>query len=174
MMKPPGFEDPRRPDHVCKLKKTIYGLKQAPRAWFDKFSNFLLEFGFQCNFQDPSLFIYHQGTNVIYLLLYVDDMILTGNNEILLKVLLENLSSVFRMKNMGSIHYFLGIQVHQCEDGVFLNQSKYAQDLLVNVGMRDCSPMPTPLPMKLDIFLVMMNYSLSHHTSEILPVNCST
>ena len=125
-------------------------MKQAPRAWFDKFSNFLLEFGFQCSFPDPSLFIYHQGTDVLYLLLYVDDMILTGNNETLLKTLIEKLSTVFRMKDMGSIHYFLGIQVHQCDNGQFLNQSKYAQDLLITAGMRDCAPMPTPLPMKLD------------------------
>ncbi|XP_033142750.1 uncharacterized mitochondrial protein AtMg00810-like [Brassica rapa] len=150
MMHPPGFEDPTRPDHVCKLKKAIYGLKQAPRAWFDKFSTFLLEFVFQCSFPDPSMFIYHKDTYVIYLLLYVDDMILTGNNEILLTVLLEKLNSVFRMKDIGSIHYFLGIQVHQCNDGLFLNQSKYAQDLLVTAGMRDCSPIPTPLQMKPD------------------------
>ena len=150
MVQPPGFEDQTRPDYVWKLKKAIYGLKQAPRAWFDKFSNFLLEFGFQCSFPDPSLFIYHQGTGVLYLLLYVDDMILTGNNEALLRTLIEKLSSVFRMKDMGSIHYFLGIQVHQCDNGLFLNQSKYAQDLLIIAGMKDCAPMPTPLPMKLD------------------------
>lgn len=149
MVQPPGFEDKTRHDYVCKLKKAIYGLKQAPRAWFDKFSTFLLEFGFQCSFPDPSLFIYHQGTNVIYLLLYVDDMILTGNNEELLKTLLEKLNTVFRMKDMGPVHYFLGIQVHQLEDGLFLNQAKYAQDLLITAGMQDCSPMPTPLPMKL-------------------------
>lgn len=81
MVQPPDFEDPARPDYLWKLKKAIYGLKQAPRAWFDKFSMFLLKFGFQCSFPDPSLFIYHHGSDIIYLLLYVDDMILTGNNE---------------------------------------------------------------------------------------------
>lgn len=153
MTQPPGFIDASRPDHVWKLKKAIYGLKQAPRAWFDKFSTFLLEFGFECSFPDPSLFVYHKGNDVIYLLLYVDDMILTGNNDSLLQRLIEELSVVFRMKDMGTVHYFLGIQVHQCENGLFLNQSKYAQDLLTNAGMRDCPPMPTPLPLMLDNLL---------------------
>lgn len=150
MVQPPGYVDPSRPDHVWRLKKAIYGLRQAPRAWFDKFSNFLLEFGFQCSFPDPSLFIYHQGTDLIYLLLYVDDMILTGNNEALIERLLQQLSGEFRMKDMGDIHYFLGIQVHHTKDGLFMNQSKYVHDLLVIAGMQDSAPMPTPLPMKLD------------------------
>lgn len=88
LSQPPGFVDSEKPDYVWKLKKAIYGLKQAPRAWFDKFSSFLLEFGFTCTFPDPSLFIYHRGSDVIYLLLYVDDMILTGNNNQLLDKLL--------------------------------------------------------------------------------------
>jgi len=85
MTQPPGFEDPSRPDYVCKLKKAIYGLKQAPRAWFDKFSSYLLKYGFICSFSDPSLFVYLKGRDVMFLLLYVDDMILTGNNDVLLQ-----------------------------------------------------------------------------------------
>ena len=64
MKQPPGFEDPSKPDYVYKIKKAIYGLKQAPRAWFDKFSLFLLDFGFACSFPDPSLFVYHKGSDV--------------------------------------------------------------------------------------------------------------
>lgn len=150
MKQPPGFEDPETPDYVCKLKKAIYGLKQAPRAWFDKFSMFLLDFGFACSFSDPSLFIYHRGSDVIYLLLYVDDMIVTGNNEALIKSLLTSLNTKFRMKNMGEAHYFLGIQIHRSPERLFMNQEKYAQDLLITAGMADCSPMSTPLPLKLD------------------------
>lgn len=96
------------------------------------------------------MFIYHQGSDVIYLLLYVDAMILTGNSSNLLDQLLESLNKVFRMKDMGHVHYFLGVQVHQTADGLFLNQEKYAQDLLITAGMADCSLMPTPLPLKLD------------------------
>lgn len=151
MNQPPGYEDLSKPGYVCKLKKAIYGLKHAPRAWFDKFSDFLLEFGFECSFPDPSLFIYHHGTNVIYLLIYVDDMILTGNNNTLLDKLMVSLNTVFKMKDMSVVHYFLGIQVHQNNDGLFMNQSKYAVDLLITAGMADCAPMPTPLPLKLDL-----------------------
>ena len=94
---------------MCLLHKAIYGLKQAPRAWFDKFNTFLLKFGFICSVKDPSLFIYHHGTTIIFLLLYIDDMVLNGNDPDVLKKLLSSLSSEFRMKDMGPLSYFLGI-----------------------------------------------------------------
>lgn len=150
MVQPPGFEDPDKPHYLCKLKKAIYGLKQAPRAWYDKFSSYLLEFGFFCSHSDPSLFCYLHGNCVMFLLLYVDDMLLTGNNNDLLQQLITSLNSVFRMKDMGPLHYFLGIQAHFHAGGLFLNQEKYTLDLLVNVGMSDCAHMPTPLPLQLD------------------------
>ena len=150
MTQPPGYEDSSRPGYICKLKKAIHGLKQTTRSWFDKFSDFLLEFGFECSFPDPSLFIYHQGTYVIYIFLYVDEMILTRNNNTLLGKLMVSLNTVNKMRDMGSVHYFLGIQVHQDTKGLFLNQSKYAVALLVTAGMADCAPMPTPLLLKLD------------------------
>lgn len=80
MRQPAGFVAKDHPDHVCLLRKAIYGLKQALRAWFDKFSTFLLEFGFTCSFSDPSMFICIKDENIIILLLYVDDMLVTGNN----------------------------------------------------------------------------------------------
>ena len=110
MKQPPGFEDPEKKDYVCKHKKAIYGLRQAPRAWFDKFSNFLLDFGFACSFPDPSLFIYHRGSDVIYLLLYVDDMIVTGNNTDLLEGLLKQLNIIFRM----ILDLFITFLVYKC------------------------------------------------------------
>lgn len=150
MRQPPGFEDKAHPDYVCLLHKAIYGLKQAPRAWFDKFSSFLLAFGFQCNVKDASLFVYQKGKDVIFLLLYVDDMVLTGNNNALIQKLLQELNKQFRMKDMGPLSYFLGIQAHFTATGLFLNQEKYASDLLEAAGMLDCAPMPTPLPLQLD------------------------
>ena len=150
MRQPPGFKSSEFPDHVCLLHKAIYGLKQAPRAWFDKFSSFLLDFGFICSVKDPSLFIYRHNKVIIYLLLYVDDMILTGNDPIMVERLLASLSKEFRMKDMGSLSYFLGIQVKHTSTGLFLNQERYATDLLENAGMLDCAPMPTPLPLQLD------------------------
>lgn len=81
MRQPAGFVDRNKPDHVCLLHKSLYGLKQSPRAWFDKFSSYLLQFGFVCSIKDPSLFIYSKGKDVIMLLLYVDDMLITGNSS---------------------------------------------------------------------------------------------
>lgn len=78
---PAGFIDETKPDHVCLLHKSLYGLKQSPQAWFDKFSTFLLEFGFKCSIKDPSLFVFLKGKDVIMLLLYVDDMLITGNRS---------------------------------------------------------------------------------------------
>lgn len=150
MEQPAGFIDKAHPDHVWKLHKALYGLKQSPRAWFDKFSTFLLEFGFTCSKKDPSLFIYRRDKNVIMLLLYVDDIAITGNSTALLNQLIAEMSKQFRMKDMGPLHYFLGIQAQFLAEGLFLSQQKYAEDLLAVAGMSDCAPMPTPLPLQLN------------------------
>ncbi|KAG7589577.1 GAG-pre-integrase domain [Arabidopsis suecica] len=150
MTQPAGFVDPAKPDHVCHLHKSLYGLKQAPRAWFDKFSTYLLEFGFTCSMSDPSLFVYTKGKDIIMLLLYVDDMAITGNNSDTLATLLLELNKRFRMKDMGKLNYFLGIQAQFHSGGLFLSQQKYAEDLLAVAGMLDCAPMPTPLPLQLN------------------------
>lgn len=99
---------------------------------------------------DPSLFVYLHGEDVIYLLLYVNDMLLTGNNDKLIEKLLVHLNTTFRMKDMGSVHYFLGIQVKTTSYGLFLCQEKHTIDLLASAVMTDCTPMPTPLLSQLD------------------------
>lgn len=119
MRQSPGFEHKNHLDHVCLLHKAIYGLKQSPRAWFDKFSSYLVEFGFICNIHDPSLFVYQKEKDVIFLLLYVDDMVITGNNKILLQQLLKSLNKQFRMKDLGTLSYFLGIQQLFLEKRIF-------------------------------------------------------
>lgn len=81
MLQPPDFVDPQRPDYLCKLKKAIYSLKQAPRVWCDKLNTFLLDFGLTCSLPDPSIFVYINGKDMMYLLVYVDDMILIGSND---------------------------------------------------------------------------------------------
>ena len=150
MRQPAGFVDESRPDHVCHLHKSLYGLKQSPRAWFDKFNTYLMEFGFTCSIPDPSLFVYAKGKDVILLLLYVDVMLITGNNSETLASLLAELNKQFKMKDLGQMHYFLGIQARFHIDGLFLSQQKYAEDLLVDASMSDCAPMPTPLPLQLN------------------------
>lgn len=148
MQQPAGFVDKAHPDHVCLLHKAIYGLKQAPRAWFDKFSNFLLEFGFVCSKLDPSLFVYSHKQDVIMLLLYVDDMVITGNKSAAMDKFMSEINTSFRMKDLWQMHYFLGIQAHFHQEGLFLCQQKYAEDLLAVAAMSDCSPVTTPLPLQ--------------------------
>ncbi|KAI5354358.1 hypothetical protein L3X38_007253 [Prunus dulcis] len=111
MKQPQGFADPRYPDFVCKLKKSLYGLKQAPRAWNAKFTGYLPAIGFQPSQSDPSLFVRHSNYEVVILLLYVDDIILTGSNEKMVQLVVDELSSVFEMKDLGKLKFFLGLQV---------------------------------------------------------------
>lgn len=130
MVQPPGFEDHTIPHHVCSLKKALYGLKQALRAWFDKFSHFLIEYGFVCSKADPSLFVYHHNGDTLVLLLYVDDILLTGSSPELFKSLIAELSTRFAMKDLGTLHYFLGLQAQSHPNGLFLGQTQYVEDIL--------------------------------------------
>ena len=140
MVQPPGYVDPAHPNHVCKLLKSLYGLKQAPRAWFERFSTELLHLGFQASLSDSSLFIFRQGSLVVYLLVYVDDIVLTGNNPQFLSSLIAQLSSAFELKDLGSLNYFLGLQITRSSKGLFLSQTKYAQDLLIKANMHSSKP----------------------------------
>ncbi|RVX04761.1 Retrovirus-related Pol polyprotein from transposon RE1 [Vitis vinifera] len=110
MEQPPGYTDPQFPQHVCRLKCALYGLKQAPRAWFHRFSSFLLKLGFHSSQADSSLFVYHSSLGTVYLLLYVDDMIITGSTPSLVHTFITRLSNEFSMKDLGDLHYFLGVE----------------------------------------------------------------
>ncbi|OIW19116.1 hypothetical protein TanjilG_08916 [Lupinus angustifolius] len=151
MEQPPGLVDPRFPNHVCKLKKALYGLKQAPRAWFDRFSSFLLKNGFVCSMADPSLFTFHSEFGTLILLLYVDDILLTGSTMTLLSKFIQILQSEFAMKDLGPLHHFLGIEISPTPDGLNLSQSHYALTILERANMVDCKPISTPLEAKTKI-----------------------
>jgi hypothetical protein len=142
---PPGFVDSAAPDHVCLLQKSLYGLKQAPRAWHQRFSSFVQRSDFTVSTSDPSLFIYKEGTDIAYLLLYVDDIILTASSTALLRRLTQLLHSEFAMTDLGDLHHFLGISVTRSADGLFLSQRQYAVDLLQRAGMAECHPTATPV-----------------------------
>lgn len=111
MEQPPGMTGPQYPSYVCKLQRALYGLKQAPRAWFDRFSSFLINYGFFCSLADPSLFIFHSDLGSLILLLYVDDMLLTRSTLALVTSFIQLLSRDFSMKDLGPIHHFLGIEI---------------------------------------------------------------
>lgn len=144
MLQPPGFEDSTFPSHVCRLNKALYGLKQAPRAWYSTFSAFLLQHGFINSRCDSSLFVYKHASVLTILLVYVDDIVLTGNSTHHIDQLTNQMHSVFSMKELGSLSYFLGISVQPFAQGLFLSQSKYAQDILLKAGLLDCKPSPSP------------------------------
>jgi histone deacetylase 1/2 len=145
MCQPPGFEDPSFPHHICKLDKALYGLKQAPRAWFARLSSKLIALGFMPSKADTSLFLYHKSDITIFLLIYVDEIIVTSSSDHAIAVLLKDLNVDFAIKDLGSLHYFLGIQVKKVPDGLILTQEKYASDLLQKVVMLSCKGAPTPL-----------------------------
>ena len=106
---------------VCRLNKSLYGLKQAPRAWYSRFATFLLTLGFTEAKSETSLFIYRRGDETAYLLLYVDDIVLTNSSQQLLQRIISSLQQEFAMKNFGQLHHFLGVTVEPRPSGLFLH-----------------------------------------------------
>ena len=145
MEQPPGYADPSHPTHVCRLKKALYGLKQAPRAWFHRFSHFLLTVGFTSSQADSNLFVYSSAFDTIYLLLYVDDIIITGSNISLIDSFIRKLHHEFSMKDLGALNYFLGLEFTHSATRIFLSQLKYTRDLLLRVDLLDSKPVATPM-----------------------------
>jgi len=121
MAQPPGFQHPSYPTAVCKLHKALYGLKQAPRAWFSRLSARLLELKFQSSKVDSSLFTYKANGIIIFVLIYVDDIIITSSNTTTISQLISALHSSFALKDLGPLHYFLGVEATWHEDGLHLS-----------------------------------------------------
>jgi histone deacetylase 1/2 len=145
MSQPPGFESCNK-GLVCKLHKALYGLKQAPRAWFEKLSTMLKTLGFKSSRCDPSLFIFSTPAATVYILVYVDDIIITGSSPPLIDRLISKLNTAFSLKDLGQLDYFLGIEVKHLPNGcLFLSQSKYVRDLLSRVKMDDSKGISTPM-----------------------------
>eukprot|EP00253_Pinus_taeda_P002066 PITA_02066 len=129
---------------VCWLKISLYGLKQAPRAWYAKMDSFLLETGFSRCHYGNNVYTKKVGKSLIILVLYVDDIILTGSDPNLINHVKFSLKKKFEMTDLGHLHYFLGLQVLQSNEGISLSQSKYACDLLCHFHMEDYKPTPSP------------------------------
>jgi hypothetical protein len=145
MSQPPGFVHQTYPNHVCKLHKSLYGLKQAPRAWYTALHSFVVEYGFLKSHCDPSLFIYKQGDVVAYFLVYVDDLLLTGNTIAFLHKVKSALANKFSLKDMGSPSHFLGVELLPTPTGIFLSQQHYIRDILAKGNMLDAKPVCTPM-----------------------------
>ncbi|GJW38418.1 ribonuclease H-like domain-containing protein [Tanacetum coccineum] len=145
MHQPPGFTDSAHSDYVCLLQKSLYGLKQAPRAWFQRFSSYVIRAGFYHSKTDSSLFIFHKGPDTAYLLLYVDDIILTAFSTSLLQRIISLLHAEFAMTDLGPLNYFLGIFAIRTTSGIFLSQTKYATEILEQAYMLNYNPCRTPI-----------------------------
>uniref|UniRef100_A0A2N9H7X1 Reverse transcriptase Ty1/copia-type domain-containing protein n=1 Tax=Fagus sylvatica TaxID=28930 RepID=A0A2N9H7X1_FAGSY len=154
MMQPPGFKDLSKPTHVCRLRKAIYGLKQAPRAWYTALKNAILQLRFHNSKADSSLFIYSQGSIISYFLVYVDDLVITGNNSTFVASIIKQLGAKFSLKDMGLLHFFLGIEVVPTQAGLFLSQHKYVRDLLSKTNMSAAKDVSTPLSTSQSLKLV--------------------
>lgn len=131
---------------VCKLNKSLYGLKQAPRQWNAKLTNALVEHGFEQSKLDYSLYVKQKGSVFVALLVYVDDIVITGNDEEEINNFKKFLSSKFMIKDLGELKYFLGIEVLKNDYGVCMTQRKYCLELLYEYGLLAAKPADTPLP----------------------------
>ncbi|KAI3692233.1 hypothetical protein L6452_32044 [Arctium lappa] len=142
---PPRFENPSYPDRVYKLKKALYGLHQAPRAWYDTLSSYLLENGFERGVIDKTLFIKRKKKDILLVQIYVDDIIFGSTRDNMCKEFEELMHQRFKMSSMGELTFFLGLQVQQKSDGIFICQSKYVHDSLTKFGFSDSKPASTPM-----------------------------
>jgi Reverse transcriptase (RNA-dependent DNA polymerase) len=142
---PQGFVDNNNPTHVCLLYKSLYRLKQSLRAWFAKLSATLIEVGFKASSFDPSLFMAHHQGETLLILVYVDDIIVTGSNLIQVEQCINQLSRNFSIRNLGDLHFFFGIEVSKTPDGLLLTQTKYLTDLLQRVNMSTCKSVSSPM-----------------------------
>ncbi|GJY00868.1 retrovirus-related pol polyprotein from transposon TNT 1-94 [Tanacetum coccineum] len=145
---PDGFVNPDHPEKVYRLRKAIYGLKQALRAWYDELSNFLISKGFTKGTIDPTLFTIRYGENILLVQIYVDDIIFGSTNPKFSKQFEKLMHSRFEMSLMGKMKFFLGLQIHQSLRGIFINQAKYALEILKKHGMEKCDTVGTPMATK--------------------------
>jgi hypothetical protein len=142
---PPGFEDSEYPNHVYKLSKALYGLKQAPRAWYECLRDFLIANGFKVGKVNPTLFTKTIANDLFICQIYVDDIIFGSTNKSTCEEFSRIMVQKFEMSMMGDLKYFLGFQVKQLQEGTFISQTKYIQDILTKFGMKDVKPIKTPM-----------------------------
>nr|ABW74566.1 integrase [Boechera divaricarpa] len=143
---PEGFIVEGREGFVYRLYKALYGLKQAPRAWYNKIDSYFAETGFERSKSEPTLYIKKQGAgDILVVCLYVDDMIYMGSSASLVSEFKASMMEKFEMTDLGLLYFFLGLEVKQVEDGVFVSQHKYACDLLKRFDMAGCNAVETPM-----------------------------
>jgi hypothetical protein len=141
---PPSFEDSKYPSHVYKLSKALYGLKQAPRAWYECLRDFLLTNGFKVGKANPTLFTKTTDEDLFICQIYVDDIIFGSTNKSSCEEFSRIMIQKFEMSMMEELKYFLGFQIKLLQEGTFICQTKYIQDILKKFGMKNVKPIKTP------------------------------
>jgi hypothetical protein len=148
---PKGFIDPNLPNHVYKLKKALYGLKQAPRAWYERLTQFLIDQGNKKGASDKTLFVKEEGGKFMIAQIYVDDIVFGGMSHTMVEHFVKPMQSEFEMSLVGELTYFLGLQIKQMENTIFISQSKYAKNIVKKFGMENASHKRTPAPTHLKL-----------------------
>ncbi|CAL2260119.1 unnamed protein product [Prunus armeniaca] len=142
---PKGFEDPHHPNDVFRLKKALYGLKQAPRAWYERLSSHLLGNGYVRGSVDKTLFVKRFKKDVLIAQVYVDDIVVGSTSDLHVQDFIHVMTSEFEMSLVGELNYFLGLQIKQSHDGIFVSQSKYAKNLVTKFGLEGAKSARTPM-----------------------------
>nr|GEY59389.1 hypothetical protein [Tanacetum cinerariifolium] len=145
---PPGFEDPENPDKVYKVVKALYGLHQAPRAWYEILATYLRENRFQKGTIDQTLFIKKQQKDILLVQIYVDDIIFGATNKALCQSFEKLMKDKFQMSSMGELTFFLGLQVKQKKDVIFISQDKYVAEILKKFGLSEGKSASTPIDLE--------------------------
>ncbi|GJV04631.1 putative ribonuclease H-like domain-containing protein [Tanacetum coccineum] len=142
---PLGFEDPDFPNRVYKVENALYGLHQAPRAWYETLSTYLLDNGFQRGKIDKTLFIRRDKGDIMFVQVYVDDIIFGSTKKSLCTEFEKMMHKKFQMSSMGELTFFLRLQVKQKDDGIFISQDKYVTEILKKFGFTNVKTTSTPM-----------------------------
>ena len=142
---PLGYEVKGEEHKVYKLKKALYGLKQAPRAWFSRIEGYFTKEGFEKSCHEHTLFIKRKESKILIVSLYVDDLIFTSNDFLMMQSFKNSMKKEFEMTDLGEMKYFLGVEVRQTEKGIHIGQRKYAREILERFGLGDCNGVKNPM-----------------------------
>ena len=173
MKQPDGYVDASRPtDFVCKLKKSLYGLKQSPRMWNKTIDDFMISLGFDKCESDHCVYVMRKvgedgSDNLVFVVIYVDDLIIACNSSALLSTIKNALNKRFEMSDLGELKYCLGMEIARDHDAgtVSVRQSKFLQSILAKFGMQDCKPVKTPQDPGLHLTKSMCEGGCKHEES---------
>lgn len=140
MKQPEGFVVPRKENHVCRLNKSLYGLKQALRYWYKKFDSFMIGHGYTRSQYDHCVYFQQFDGVYVYVLFYVDDMVIASCDKYLINNLKSQLSKEFEMKDLGTTKKILGMEIHRDRQArkLYLSQKNYIKKILDKFGMNNC------------------------------------